>query len=142
MLHRPDGRRFVTLAAVALLALGSSCAGGPSSGPDSVAPADRADGDIVVSVTNNTLARLRIHAMYDDAEPMVLGEVSTYRTRSFAFPWKEGKLKIGVRRSDSTEPTPRWSPTSLEVVPGDSLEFTLTANARRTAQIVFRKVGG
>lgn len=118
------------------------CGSGSSSEMATVpSPEASVRGEVAVAVTNNTLARLRVHARYANAEPVLLGEVSTRRTRSFTFPWSEGELRIGVRRADATDDTPRWSQTALTVSPGDSLEFTLNTSARRTAQVVFRKVG-
>lgn len=124
-----------------LVALTFGCAGGPAVSEENASPQATDEDAVVVAVTNNTLARLRVHAMYAGAEPHFLGEVSINRTRAFTFPWSEGELRLGVRRADATVREPRWSQTALSVTPRDSLEFTLTTSDRRTAQIVFRKVG-
>ena len=141
-MHRIGPSRWDRVAVPGLVLVVLTACGRSTPSASAASPEQLSD-SVVVVVTNNTEARLRVHGRYGSTDPFELGLVSIRRTESFLIPFRELGLHIGVRRADAqgeAARNPRWS-EGVVVSARDSLEFTLNITNTRRANVTFRRVG-
>lgn len=126
----------VTLSVTATML--AACSNAPQAEPANVLTPSR--DSLAVVVFNETAQALRISGRYSPGPTFVIGEVAAESLKGFIFPGQAAPFQLGVRRVGSSSREPRWL-GSLDVVPGDSVEYTISVGGTDRAQVSIRKAG-